>query len=366
MRKIRPRRPNGRLITGMTITGLLGLLLVGCGSPSEADALWIDYQRRLANTLDITAPVPHPPRNLEAFPSREARLFDIAETRQGMLEVYALRECGIISAVAERNSQLGRTALPSQRWVYEQTMWRMLRDCWEADIASHLSQDARQRLQALLMTKTQQLPRLSWNALFDSQEWVQNFSRASQPLSPETDLAFSQARLALDYLRHATLHQFDPTWRLDSNTLESHLQVLQNTAWTARLLRALLLASQRLDEASDALQARLAERPICYLGHSNPSAERLYNVFMRYFIGQVQPYLAELQRSSRLWLGGVNGLLEAHSVSRPAIDRYRHVWLSIDNPAAPQSRFQAALERHILLWQDVWRSCGKLPSTQTP
>ncbi|GAB2785032.1 hypothetical protein GCM10027040_08950 [Halomonas shantousis] len=325
----------------------------------------VDYQHRLANTLGVSAPTPHLPRNLAAFPSRDARLFDIPEMRQGMLDVYALRECGIVSLVAERNSQLGRMALPSRRWVYEQALWRKLRACWANGTAKQFEQDTRQRLLALLSTKTQQLPRLSWNVLFDSEEWVQNFSRASRPLSPGEPVPFTQALLAIDYLRHATRHQFDPYWELDPQELESHLYVLQSEPWSARLLRSLLLATQRLDEASNSLESRLAERPVCYLGHSNPAAERLYNVFMLYFIGRVQPYLADLQRLSRLWLTGVDTLLDAYLVSRPAVDRYRHAWLSQDNPAAPMPRFQNAIKRHVTLWQDIWRSCGKLPSVKT-
>ncbi|MFP3457824.1 DUF3080 family protein, partial [Psychrobacter sp. SIMBA_152] len=50
---------------------------------------------------------------------RQQRLIEVPETRDGMLKIYALRECQITSLIAARNNQLGRVAPPSQQWLYE-------------------------------------------------------------------------------------------------------------------------------------------------------------------------------------------------------------------------------------------------------
>lgn len=351
--------------TGRWLMVLLALVPVaGCERRDGADALLVDYQRRVSNVLDVDAPTPRTPPNIAAFPSRDARLFDIPETRQGMLDVYALRECGIVSLVARRNSQLGRVAAPSQRWLYELELWRKLRQCWNGDAVARLDSEDRNRLRRLTHRKTTQLPRASWNALFGSSEWVDSFSRASTALSPDDALSLSDDLAALAYLRQGALNQFNPTWSPSSRRLEAHLQTLQSQPLTARLLRGLLLARQRLDEMSQILDIRLAQRPVCYKGHSNPTADRLHGVFIASFIGEVQPYLATLTRQSRQWLEAVNALLDAHPVSRPAIDRYRHAWLSLENPDAPWQRFHAATQRHVELWQQIWRSCDLMPSAE--
>ena len=343
---------------------VIALLLTGCERRGGADALLVDYQQRIGNGLEIEAPSPRPPENIAAFPSRSERLFDIAETRQGMLDVYALRECGIISLVAGRNNQLGKMAAPSQRWLYELKLWRKLRQCWDSAAVARLDEEDRRRLRELTLTKTEQLPLASWNALFGSSEWVASFSRASGALAPEDALPLAEFLAAADYLRHATLNQFNPAWRPESSRLEAHLYTLQTRPLTAEILRGLMLARQRLDETTEMLRSRLAERPICYKGHSNPGADRLHDIFIASFIGNVQPYLADLSRTSRRWLEATNALLDAHSVSRPAIQRYREGWLSMRAPDAPWQQFRHALQQHIALWQDVWRSCGLMPQAK--
>nr|WP_298415853.1 DUF3080 domain-containing protein [uncultured Halomonas sp.] len=343
---------------------LLLIASAGCDDRSGADALFVDYQQRIGNGLEIDAPIPQRPDNIAAFPVRDERLFDIPDLRQGMLDVYALRECGITSLVARRNNQLGKVAPASQHWLYELALWRKLRGCWNTDAVTRLDEDDRQRLLDLTKTKTKQLPLASWNALFDSSEWIASFSRASSPLAPGAAIPLTESLAALDYLRHATLNQFNPSWTTQSSTLESHLYTLQREPLTAEILRSLMLATQRLTETTALLEARLAERQICYKNHSNPNADRLYDIFIATFITEVQPYLATLSRTSRQWLEAIDALLDAHSVSLPAIELYRRDWLSLNEPAAPWQQFNQAIQRHVELWQDVWRSCDLMPKAE--
>ncbi|MCG7602039.1 DUF3080 domain-containing protein [Halomonas sp. McH1-25] len=353
-------------IERMTMLAGALTLLAACDRHESADAMLIDYQQRVSNVLDIEAPTPQSPPNIPRFPDRQERLFEIAPTRLGMLDVYALRECQIISLVAERNSQLGKVATASQHWLYELELWRRLRHCWNTPAVQRLDGEDRTQLRQLLQDKTEQLPKASWNALFDSSEWVKNFSRVSTPLSPAETASLGDDLAALAYLRHMVLNQYNPAWTPESGRLEAHLQILRQQPSTARLLRSLLLVTQRLDELSHSLETRLAERPVCYNGHPNPRAETLHNVFINYFIGEVQAYLASLDRQSRAWLSAVDSLLDAYGVSRPSVTAYRLAWLSLDTPQAPWQQFHAATQRHVELWQRIWRSCGMMPGKKDP
>lgn len=354
-----------RLGQYLSLVGSL-MLLTACDRQEGADAMLIDYQQRISNVLDFEAPAPSSPSNIPRFPDREERLFEIPETRLGMLDVYALRECRIISLVAERNSQLGKVAAASQHWLYELELWRRLQHCWNSSATQRLDAEDRERLLHLLQSKTEQLPKVSWNALFDSSEWVSSFSRTSAPMSPDEMASLGDDLAALAYLRHVVLNQYNPAWNPESGHLEAHLQTLQQQPLTARLLRSLLLVSQRLNELSQAMETHLADRPICYQGHPNPRAETLHNVFIKFFIGEVQAYLANLDRQSRTWLGAIDSLLDAYSVSRPSVTAYRLSWLSLDTPAAPWQQFHAATQRHVELWQRIWRSCGMMPGEKDP
>ncbi|PMR71424.1 DUF3080 family protein [Halomonas heilongjiangensis] len=331
---------------------LVAALLAGCGGSDggESDVLLTDYQQRLAASLGLEAPPPGAPDNIGSFPDRRERLLEIPETRDGLLNVYALRECHITNLVAERNNQLGRVAPASQRWLYELELWRRLDACWNSEVPAALAESDRQRLAQLIETKAEQLPRVSWNALFDSSEWAGSFSRASSPLSPEETRPQDGQLAALAYLRDATLHQFDPDWQPDSATLEGHLKTLQARPFSAELLRTLLLAEQRLEEASDLLEQALERRCSRVTGfidelHQAPEHQRL------------EAWLARLEETAGEWFDAIDALLEAQVEGPEAVTDYRRRWLSLEAPEAPLPAFDAARGRHAALRETLVHHC---------
>lgn len=300
------------------------LLLAGC-SDGEAERRWVEYHRTLEQTLDVAPITRSAPANIGKLPKRDDRLFDIEETREGLLDIYALRACRIVSLVAGRNNQLGRVAPPSQQWLYERTLWQRLSGCWNTSVPDELADDDRQRLRRLTLTKTRQLPFVSWNALFASSEWEKSFSRASTPIA-FTDMNIQPDLQALGYLTRMVRHQFSRSWVQNSSDLEQRLKTLRARPLTAQVLRTLMLATQRLHEATTAL-------------HSAP-------------IGRCLPAwrpapVEAAQRKTAQWLSAVNALFDSLPVTAPpAMAAYRYRWLSQDNPRAPWMSFQAALMEH--------------------
>ena len=311
------------------ITLTLSTLLAGCGD-HPAEQQWQSYHQQLANDLDQTGIERATPMNIGDFPERSARLINIPETRDSMLNIYALRECQITSLIAARNNQLGRVAPPSQQWLYERTLWQRLNTCWNSDVPEKLSDEDRMRLQQPPATKTAQLPAVSWNAIFDSSEWVKSFARASQPLANVDENAIANQLEAINYLQQMTDHQFDLDWQQDSSALENHLKTLQEQPLTAEVLRALLLATQRLTEAN-ALLAQQKDATHCLRRGEPQSLERLAN-------------------TAQQWLTAINRLIDAQPVDKPiAIQRYQARWLSLENAQAPWGQFQQALTEHHAL-----------------
>lgn len=327
-------------------------LLVGCGGSGEGEALLTSYQRDLAEALGQPEPQPGAPTNIGAFPERHERLFEIPETREGMLDVYALRECHITSLVAARNNQLGRVAPPSQRWIYELELWRRLHDCWHSEVSAALSENNRDRLARLTMAKTEQLPLVSWNTLFDSDEWTGSFSRASSPLEPDSRDAIDEQLAAIEWLHAATLNQFSQEWQHASSTLEGHLDTLRRRPLTAEVLRALLLAEQRLGEANALLEASLADTASC-----RPLAEAGSELKSLFQQKPAAEWLDDLEAQANHWLGAIDALLESHVPPPEAIAHYRDRWLSLDNPAAPLPAFLAARDIHRRHWQALAERC---------
>ena len=304
-------------------------LLVGC-SDDSAEHAWEQYHQQLAAALDTPLPTRSEPRNIGAFPERQQRLIDVPETRDGMLNIYALRECQITSLIAARNNQLGRVAPPSQHWLYERSLWQRLDACWNSDIPNTLGDDDKARLAQLTELKTEQLPAVSWNAIFDSDEWEKSFSRASSPLPPGGADDISEQLAALTYLRQMVNEQFSHRWEQDSSRLENHLKTLQERPLTAEVLRALLLAEQRLREANQLL-TQTSDEEAC-LTVDTPV------------------WIETMATHSQQWLVSVNQLIDAHPITPPdAVATYQRDWLSLDNPEAPWSQFQSTWEAHTAL-----------------
>lgn len=297
----------------LTLTLIMGFLLIGCGE-NLAEQQWQAYHQQLANDLGQADIERANPINIGDFPERSERLIDIPETRDSMLNIYALRECQITSLIAARNNQLGRVAPPSQQWLYERTLWQRLSTCWNSDVPEQLSDENRTRLQQLTATKTAQLPAVSWNAIFDSSEWVNSFSRASHPLTSADETARTSQLEAIEYLQQLTDHQFDLDWQQDSSTLENHLKALQERPLTAEIMRTLLLASQRLMEANALLAQRSEDTGHCLRDWESQRLERLAD-------------------TAKQWLIAINQLIDTQLVNKPvAIQRYQARWLSLNNP----------------------------------
>ncbi|WP_445158125.1 DUF3080 family protein [Halomonas sp. E14] len=337
-----------RLLTA----GMMALLVTGCGNGEQGDAKLIEYQRALAEALGQPAPERTAPPNIGAFPERDERLFEVAETREGILNVYALRDCHITQLVAARNNQLGRVAPPSQQWIYELELWRRLHACWHSDVPDSLSDANRERLERLTLIKTEQLPKVSWNSLFDSDEWVRSFSRASSPLSPNDTRGIEAQFEALAWLHQATLNQFNPEWQHDSAILENHFKSLRSRPLTAELLRALVLAGQRLAEANTLLEQSLAAHNTCRaLSVSSSELKR------RLDDTPASAWLDDLDQLASRWLVAIDALLESHLEAPAAVAEYRRRWLSLEQPDAPLPALRRARSEHQQHWQALSARC---------
>lgn len=308
----------------------LSQLLAGCQG-GDAEQPWVDYHQQLANDLASPAIERTEISNIGAFPERRERLISVAETRDGMLNIYALRECQITSLVAARNNQLGRVAPPSQHWLYERALWQRLAVCQESDIPSRLNEADRARLEQLTSLKTSQLPAVSWNAIFDSDEWIKSFSRASHPLVISDLPALDQQFAAVDYLQQMVDSQFSQAWQQDSSRLEKHLKHLQERPLTAEILRTLLLATQRLQEASRYLARHEPDSAACLMPWDTQA-------------------LNDFADNAQAWLTTINTLITSQTVAPPnAIHSYQAQWLSLSTADAPWQQYRQAWAAHQAL-----------------
>ncbi|MBY4677823.1 DUF3080 domain-containing protein [Marinobacterium sp. CAU 1594] len=297
-----------------------------------------------------------------AYPPRRERLRPELELREGLVDTLRLRHCNnLLGLIAERNSSLGRVMPVSKKLVYELRFFTAIRDC-RTELPEDAAAELRQQLDEIYQLKKRNLDNVAWNAFYNAPEMEANFALGEPPLAPADDGGIGPV---LDGLKRfeqlARLIHRDDGWQLPAflEQIERDYQILNNNRFGARWLSGLRLLTETLERGSDALQARLEQRALCPLGRSTPQAKILHRVFIKFYAGEVQPYMALLHRSGQRWLQQQQQLLEqlAHS---DLLSAYREAVLS------PHSKlwrdYEQARRRHVELWQQQLGQCGLMPS----
>ncbi len=339
--------------------GLLGFLQ-GC-SESPTEALMSDYLTRLTRALEVTPSEPPARPPLPNWPGPSQREVPLQAIRLGLLEAYGLRGCtDLLTRVAERNSQLGRVMIPSQRLVYEVRLANTLESCLNQP-STPLDTTTLEELDDLNQQVLTRLAAVYWNFLVSSDVMAGLFSLSGEGLSPDRQLPLvehqAQLERLLDGMRQLQQQQ-PPSINED---LEQQLRIFRDQAVVAQLLSALLDANRYLQASNQQLEKRLNEQPLCPRPTPElPRAQISQSVLNHIFIGQVQPWFARLERKAQIWLPAINELLDS-PLAPPAIEKYRATWISPDNPETPWRQFLQLNRQHASNWEALLQQCGLRP-----
>ncbi len=344
---------------------MLLVAATACSDANAPQAMLLDYVSRVENVTDWeTAADVAFESGLLRYPDRRDRRLPLADVRIGMFEFLGLIQCGLQEIVGERNSGLGKVMPVSQQLIYEHRLLVSARQCRRQLEAKGSNLFAlQQTLDEIVAIKTADLPRAYWNATFGSPEFEQMFSLAAAPLPVDAAGAqTAEIERALEHLTSLGNRLGDATLELESAPLEAHYKALTSRRMAAELLGALDLLRHHLDAAARAIETRLEKRPLCYDGRPSPKGRILSNVFRKYYVAQVQPYLASVHRQSRAWLEPVNRLAEAQRPQMtPAFADYFEAQLSLVARDALWARYERSLHRHTEAWQAVLGQCGLMP-----
>lgn len=345
-------------------TLLVTLFIAGCSDNTPQDMLE-NYSNRVSNALDqsdrlnLKAPV-----SLPEFPRRRDRLQPVEDIRQGLVEVFNLRHCQLITLVAERNSSLGKVMPPSRQLAYELKLYVGLRDCLKQLIQTRAEQELIQQISEILVIKERNLPRVLWNGIYTSEAVERNFSRSEPPLPLEKSNSFISDKTALEVLtKLAALQNDDTEWPVPAEleTLENHYQALYNNRFGSRWLHSVNLLTATLNHTASAIEKRLGNRPLCYNNQTNPKANIVRNVFTKYYAGELQPYMARVDQQGRQWLQLNNQLLAQFSQIPQPMRHYQQQALSMEFQGSVWQTYIQARDRHTKAWQTLLGQCGLMP-----
>lgn len=349
---------------------VLGVIVVGLGLLSSCDqrqgleSLLDNYHYRLSNVFEFEHSDHLAVMNenaLPLYPSRRQLHQPLSPISVNLLEFLRLSRCDLQRLIGERNSSLGKFMPDSQMLIYHLRFISLAQACRDTLLAvdNHsLAQavaDARQ-------TKIDDLPKVRWNASLASEEFQQLFSHAAQPLtlqeSAQDTAALTQA---LRHLQQFLLINGEDTLPSFRN-LENQYAVVGSDKFMGRLLRSQLMLITALTALSDQIEQADKHQPLCPAGRLTPRGKVMQQVFLRFYIGEIQPYISGVYRQSR----DLKQVMEDYLLLWPDHNNqaFSAYWLRAWSDEHPQSIWQQygrAVSRHTQLWQQQLQACGLRP-----
>ena len=289
-----------RLVSVVMAVGLLQ----GCfGAPSIDDTM-DEYNTRLSRVLDKPLTQEASPDSTlvasnialpsHTYPTLAELGNNVNPLNINIREFYAIQDCELGRIVAERNTALGKTQLPSQRLQYEHRLLNVLANCearlQAADnpIASTVAEWRKQ--------KQAQYQSVWANVVQTSTEMKLGLSMAGAPLQASENKDAKATVNALNFINGLaeTLKQknaVDTYVEASTNNngeLEQQLQIIASSRLPAKLWQTQAVLNNRLALLNQVLAPAL-NNVKCENGIDSDKATILRNVFYLYFIEEIQP-----------------------------------------------------------------------------
>ncbi len=292
--------------------------LLGCFGGSTVKQSIDDYAARLSRVLDTPLPDSFNDKITTPLP----KLADSATLKHAiegvninLREFYALQDCELGTVVAERNTSLGKSQLPSQRLVYESKLLSVLKSC-EAALTNESETD--QRNVALAATiaswreqKTQDYSKTWANLVQGSQELRLALNTPERLFSVENNKDALSSVNALYYINSLSNKELLLSDMYSSNTassdteteatnennseriiesseLEQQLKIIRSARLPATLWHTQQTLTQNLSLLTNMLETEL-DAVSCPEGRASDKAKILRNVFYLFFIEEIQP-----------------------------------------------------------------------------
>ena len=335
--------------TKLFIIGVFTLLTGGCSQHQNLPTAIEDYHQRLARVLDTETLNVEFLANLP-FPTKSDVYRQPQPISFNFREFYSLPNCRLNTLIAERNTGLGKTQLPSQRFIYETDMLAALNDCIE------ISEDEKikNKLGEVLQEKQKQYADSYANLMQSSDEVTLSFAHASGFVSGDPSDGLHQTQIALQYLLKLNNLNLQEA-SVDGAQLEASLKDLIQFRLVARMWRSQQLITQWFEAITPWLENHTAEL-ICTNRSDRETLQYLNNVFMLYFVEEIQPIAGQLNNYHYKLLP----VLQSFSNNVQLDPEWRgSIITHISNQ---HQNYKQAMQNHIVVWQTLLKRCGMSPT----
>ena len=384
---VKPWHPKVSQLRNVCRAGVISVAmfaLLGCFGGSTVKQSIDDYAARLSRVLDTPLPDSFNDKITTPLP----KLADSATLKQAiegvninLREFYALQDCELGTVVAERNTSLGKSQLPSQRLVYESKLLNVLRSC---EAALTKENESNQRNAALAATisswreqKTQDYSKTWANLVQGSQELRLALNTPERLFSVENNKDALSSVNALYYINNLSNKEVLLSDMYSSNTassdteteatnennsesiiesseLEQQLKIIRSARLPATLWHTQQTLTQNLSLLTNMLETEL-DAVSCPEGRASDKAKILRNVFYLFFIEEIQPvgslvnqYHYKLEPLWEDWL------------AQPSLHKEFKRYIRQQSQDG-FNQYSSAMKAHVNLWQGFLGRCNLSP-----
>ena len=384
---VKPWHPKVSQLRNVCRAGVISVAmfaLLGCFGGSTVKQSIDDYAARLSRVLDTPLPDSFNDKITTPLP----KLADSATLKHAiegvninLREFYALQDCELGTVVAERNTSLGKSQLPSQRLVYESKLLNVLKSC---EAALTKENESNQRNAALAATisswreqKTQDYSKTWANLVQGSQELRLALNTPERLFSVENNRDALSSVNALYYINSLSNKELLLSDMYSSNTassdteteatnennsesiiesseLEQQLKIIRSARLPATLWHTQQTLTQNLSLLTDMLETEL-DAVSCPEGRASDKAKILRNVFYLFFIEEIQPvgslvnqYHYKLEPLWEDWL------------AQPSLHKEFKRYIRQQSQDG-FNQYSSAMKAHVNLWQGFLGRCNLSP-----
>ncbi|KHA62572.1 hypothetical protein NL53_00500 [Vibrio variabilis] len=326
------------------VTVLGTVFISGCWwNQHPVDTSFSTYTSRISNVQqspDITLPG----NALVALPEKRQLMLEAPDIPFGFLDSYELRKCDLFNLIAEKNSILGKVQDAFRNLDYQTQLVAGLSRCLAS---SEISEEMKAELKVVLDAKQRQLPAHFNNLVFVSQEMRTQLNGSSWIA---TDMSSLSAELKQGLQAVSKTHQAISRSQVESSdtVLTDYQEVIEKQPLVGSLSYSMQNASSKLSAITQQLEQYDAAI-VCGVGRNDTKFKTLRNVFQLYYVEQLQPYFAKLDR--------------LYFQVSSQLDFVRNANADYTYPIDPlHTEFRQAIADHVNYWKTLFKRCGASPT----
>lgn len=322
------------------------LVLIGCFSSTSKQPVLQEYLNRIASVQD-EAPLSPPQSHPIELPNKRELLQPIERVTVGLIDSYQLRQCGLFQLIANKNSILGKVADPFRDFDYQIQLIAGLQSCLSE---AKLEPELHEQLTTIQQQKIGQIHLHYFNLIFTSETMRQQLSGGSW-LSNENNISTQMIKPALVQLSIIQKDIIEKSY-LNSDyqvvKISDYQEMLDKVALLGKLTYSLQTTTQWLNITTAQLNKH-DSKIRCGKNANTTKFKYMVNVFNRYYVQEVQPYVSFLDRQYQIIASQLSVFEPQQTVNLPRIDY----------PLKKSySMFIIANRNHVKYWSKLFKRCN--------